>query len=55
MRILAAFAFAVFLTLPAFASPVVSATQDQTVHPVLTRNDENSLIRIRINSREKYV
>ena len=55
MRIIAAFALAVFLTLPAFASPVVSATQDQTVHPVLTRNDENSLIRIRINSREKYV
>ncbi len=44
------------LTMPsvdACASPVVSATQDKAVHPVLIRNDFNPLIRIRVRSLEK--
>jgi sialidase-1 len=56
MRILAAaFALAALSTSVALASPVVSAKQDQTVHPVLVRNDENPLVRIRIRALDKAV
>lgn len=48
MRLIAAVCF-LAITSNA-ASAVVSATQGQTVHPVLIRNNENPLIRIRIDA-----